>query len=273
MKITNWTNGIGRKFCGSPKKSTIASGTAILAGSMFFCGTANADVDYFEDFEGVSLEAGTGITPVSWSRTVDGWIVDNSAMDGVSDAIEYQGGAVLDLTEWVAEAGQGRTDSGFLGGNQALVFDPDEWDDERVGGNDPSTGYNSSWSRIFDFGGENLSSIEISFGYEFLSYPTQRMMAEVSFDGGSTYQTLLDLDSSAVASSTDLSGFSTFNSGTDFNATSEEMELKFSMTVGGNDWWGAVDNITVSSVAVPEPTSAGLIGLGVLGLAAIRRRS
>lgn len=40
----------------------------------------------------------------------------------------------------------------------------------------------------------------------------------------------------------------------------------------GNDHGLAIDNFTFSATAVPEPASAGLIGLGLAGLSLIRRR-
>ncbi len=271
MKVTNWTDALSRKIGETSKQASATAGAVILAGGVMFCGSADADTSYFEDFESVTLNPGTGMVPVSWSRDVAGWTVDNSGMTAKSNAIEYQGGAILDIAEWIAESGgQGRTSQGTIAPKgKALVFDPDEWDDEVV----VSGEYNSSWSRVFDFTDEALSTIEIGFDYEFRAYDQQRMLAEVSFDGGATYQTLLDLDSATIASSDYRSGGAMFSAGSDFMASSDEMILKFSMTEGGNDWWGVIDNISVTSSAIPEPSAAGLIGLGALGLANRRRRS
>ena len=269
MKVTNLLRRFGQN-------SAVCAGTAILAGSMMFCGPANADVNYFEDFESATLNTGTGDTPVRYTNTVAGWTVDNSNMGGTATALEYQGGNVLNLADWVAEAGQGRNgsiaggpaDPSSLAGDQALVFDPDQWDDTQTGGS--STGYNSSWSTDFDFTGEDLSTIAIGYAYEMYTYPTMRMLTDVSFDGGTTFQTLLDIDSDDFGNSTFFGGVVSFAEGTDFNATSTNMTLRFSMLDGGNDWWGAVDNVTVSSI--PEPASAGVVGLGLLGLVARRRK-
>ena len=272
MKISNWAGSARCKLNAKAKKAGVVAGSAILAGGMLFCGDAAADTNYFEDFESVSLDPGTGSVPVSWSRTVSGWTVDNSMMNGTSEAIEYQGGAILDVAEWLTESGgQGRTSEGTISPTgKALVFDPDEWDDERIDG-DGDSGYNSTWFRTFDFTGEDLNSITIAFDYEFRAYDDQQMLAEVSFDGGATFETILDLDSNVIGNSLYASGGAAFDSG-DFTPTSEEMILSFSMINGGNDWWGVIDNVSVTSSAIPEPTAAGVIGLGLLGAASRRRR-
>jgi hypothetical protein len=263
MKVTKWA---GKAAQGTGMRA----GAAILAGSLMFTGSANAQVNYFEDFESVSLNAGEGSTPVSWSNTVAGWVVDNSQM-GATSVAEYQGGNVLDLTEWVAEAGQGRTSQNTLGGNKALVFDTDQWADTATGNAD-GTGYNSFWTRNFDLSTSLPGTVSIGFDYEFRAYPTQVMRAEVSFDGGANWTTLLQLDSTTLADSAYASGGALFNAGTDFDPTSNSMDLRFSMTQGGNDWWGAVDNIAVSATAIPEPSTTAVIGLGLMGLVLRRRR-
>jgi hypothetical protein len=51
------------------------------------------------------------------------------------------------------------------------------------------------------------------------------------------------------------------------------MYVRFGNTRGGNNWWWAVDNISITAQAVPEPSSFVLASLMGLGLLKARRRS
>jgi len=75
------------------RKIPVRAGTAILAGGMMFCGSANADVVDFEDFEGLPLEPfvvagggdGTDWTTDIRSGTDRAWTVDNVGGHGHRD--------------------------------------------------------------------------------------------------------------------------------------------------------------------------------------------
>jgi hypothetical protein len=51
------------------------------------------------------------------------------------------------------------------------------------------------------------------------------------------------------------------------------MYVRFGNTRGGNNWWWAVDNLSITAQAVPEPSSFVLASLMGLGLLKARRRS
>ena len=117
--------------------------------------------------------------------------------------------------------------------------------------------YNSYITRTYDITGRDNASLSISFDYDFVSYDTQLGTVEISFDGGTTWIPVLTLDSDGLPNSTVFSTANgeqgTFVAGTDFNLTagdltSNEMLLRFGCLLAGNDWWFAVDNISVDDM-------------------------
>ena len=259
MKVTN--------FLRSLNKPAGVAGAAILAGGMIFSGAANAQTVFEEDWESVTLTAGTP----SYADTVAGWSRDNSGMAAPSSNLAYDGGTVVNVSEWSAQqGGQGRTSQNTiaLDDNNALVFDGDAWDDF-VSGSFPQ-GFNSFWmTDPIDLTGVNSPFVRLDFDYEFRAYQTQTGVADISFDGGASYTNLLTLDTAtAGGSSAYLSGGGSFLVET---GGANDVVVRFGKINADNDWWFAVDNISVTAV-VPEPGSASVIGLGLMGLVARRRR-
>lgn len=261
----------------------VCTGTAILAGGMMFCGSAMADEVDFEDFEGLPLEPfveanngdGTDWTTMIRSGTDRAWTVDNSGMaigtigDGtdwsnvipnwtidnsgnvddqggpaMSTELAFDGWAVLDVNSWVEEQGVqiGRTLFNLEDlNNQTLVCDGDAFQDYAI----PSladNGINSYVCRTYDLTGFDSQDVMITFEYEFASYASQTGVCEVSFDDGATYQTLLELDSEVIGNSLIVADFAQLSTGA---AGATSMKLRFGYLEADNDWWFAVDNITV----------------------------
>lgn len=214
-----------------------------------------ADVIGFDDFEGLTLvpftEAsgagdGTDWTDLIRSGTNREWTIDNSLMTGTTTELAYLGFTAMDVDSWIDEqGGQGRTSLGAGTNNTALVADPDAWDDFTTGADENS--YNSFASREYDMTGFDVSTLSITLDYEFVTEDNQMGNVEVSFDNGTTWQTLLMFDSTAVPNGTIFVGPGTFNAGSEFSADSEVMLLRVGCFDSGNDWWFAVDNISVTT--------------------------
>ena len=256
---------------------------AILAGSMMFCGSAVADEVDFEDFEGLPLEPfivaengdGTDWTAQIRSGTNREWTIDNSGMAigtigdgtdwtnqirtgtdrewtidnsgnlGMSSELAFDGWAVLDVASWVEQQGSqiGRTLFSIENlNNSTLVIDGDAFDDFSTDLLD--NGINAYVCREYDLTGFDSSDITISFEYEFAAYADSTGLCEVSFDGGATYETLLELDSTVIGNSVIDIGFAMLTTGAP-RATS--MKLRFGYVEADNDWWFAVDNILVTA--------------------------
>ncbi|MCG8510584.1 MAG: dockerin type I domain-containing protein, partial [Rhodospirillales bacterium] len=221
-----------------------------------FAGEAKANGPFFDGFEDLTLTPGNP----SYTNVIPGWTRDNSGMADSSSNLAYDGGTAVNINEWVAEQGQGRNSQGVLSGNNALVFDGDGWQDFS---SNPQLGFNSYWSRDVDLSGIDSSNLTVSFSYEFRAYDQQTGLAQVSFDAGATWTTLLELDSEVIGNTNYASGNPTYTAGTDFTPTSENMTIRFGKIDADNDWWFAVDNVRVAPPQVPvtlqvNPTSGDM---------------
>ena len=267
------------------KKMPVCAGTAILAGGMMFCGSAMADEVDFEDFEGLPLEPfvvagggdGTDWTTMIRNGTDRAWTVDNSGMaigtigDGtdwtniipgweidntgnfddkgglaMSSELAFDGWAVLDVNSWIEQQGVqiGRTLFNIEDpNNSTLVCDGDAFDD--FGNPSPAdNGINSYICRTYDLTGFDSQNVTITFEYEFAAYASQTGVCEVSFDGGATYETLLELDSEVIGNSVVVVDFAQLSTGA---VGADSMKLRFGYIEADNDWWFAIDNITVQT--------------------------
>lgn len=249
----------------------ISSQPILLAAVLLFaCGlqsSANAQVVEiaFDDFEGLTMEPFTidysspyFLDGTDWTKTFPaGWTLDNSGnlYDNTDMPGEFDGWSLMDTASWIAHAGiQAGRDRCTFGGsdrNICLVADPDEADD---GGNadlgsplDPL--YNSYVSRTYDITAADNATLSISFDYDFVTEDTQTGVAEVSFDGGTTWQNILTIDSTVDSGvfSTAEGANGTFVAGTDFTAdlAATELIVRFGCIEASNDWWFAVDNVSL----------------------------
>lgn len=148
-----------------------------------------------------------------WTRTIPDWTVIN---DGVPDqptkqmyrvSMEeaFQGWAAMDVNSWFDQQGdQQRGFFDFPAGsrNTALIADGDAHDDDLFPLDEGETGppegeqqYNSFVQRTYDMTGFDNTTLTISFDWDTRLFASQRFVAQVSFDYGQTWSTILDVDS------------------------------------------------------------------------------
>ncbi|TWT69804.1 hypothetical protein [Crateriforma conspicua] len=262
----------------SRDRRSFGRATVALAGFVAFAGfcvgplSAQKVEVAFDDFE--NLDNATDMVPfdldysspyfldgTDWSKTFPaGFTLDNSGntYDNSTMPPEFDGWSMMDVGSWIGHAGeQAGRQRCFFGGdnrNTCLVADPDEADD---GGNadmgsPENPAYNSYITRAYDVTGVDLSTLMLSFDYDFVTEDTQTGVVEVSFDGGA-WETILEIDSTIDSGvfSTNKSEVpeendqGTFVAGIDFTApaSATSMEVRFGCIRSSNDWWFAVDNI------------------------------
>ena len=219
-----------------------------------------------EDFEGLTLTPFTvapapTVSPydgTDWTDNIPNWTINNNPMLGFSREAGFDGWNVLDLKCWVnQQGGQGRSlfvDPGNdnFNVNGVLVADGDAFYDFGRNLTDtgpaPAKAFNSYISRQYQLSGFVRSSLQISFDYEFRVENEQLGTAEVSFDGGSTWQTLLSVtETPTTPDDAQLADSPVYIAGTDFTAPAgaTSMILRFGYLNADNNWWMAIDNVLI----------------------------
>lgn len=257
MKVSDWF------------RRSVAGAAVMLGGALMMTVSAQGQLVTvaFDDFEGLTLRPfdvandngkgdGTDWTKNIRTGTARAWTVDNSQMGapagsaagGVCAEIGYNGWSAMDVDSWIDEQGvqAGRTTLGAGTNNTALVSDPDAYYDFDEPAQ-PGLAYNSYISRQYNLAGFNVATLSITFDWEFAIENAQRGVVEVSFDNGTTWQNLIDVDSNDGANDVILTGPSTFVEGTHFDATSNTMLFRIGCLTASNNWWFAVDNIAVTT--------------------------
>lgn len=232
-----------------------------------------------------------------WTRNIPEWTVlydgtvdfPTKKMYRRSQEGAYDGFAAVDSQSWLEEQdGQQREFfPGLSARNTILLFDGDAADDNLVPLDDGDPGvpegeskFNTFVQREYDMSGYDNGTLQISFLWETRLYATQRALAQVSYDYGQTWETILDVDSSRLDLLADgtpeepdyefslfpylyfdnnSNGYvdedgedllTTFAGPQQFVASAElpvinsnQIILRFGCIDTGNDWWFAVDDV------------------------------
>ena len=246
--------------------------------------TAQGQTLFFEDFEGLALgpnreEALKG--SAVWTATApSGWLSDNSQVPGVGTAqdgvVEWAGWGFANKDWWVQTAGNQRRAEWSLGSGTVMIADPDEWDDAAhpqglfnvfvttpviplsgLEANSLVIAFDSTWRpEGFDDGLPNFPVNE-----EGRPINNQTAFVRSIFNAGVTNDVVhwnSDPESEFFKADSDFINEAVLlplNNAAD--ATS--LKLAFAMELAANDWWWAVDNITVGQ----PPLMVGLTANGV----------
>ncbi|MEL6337531.1 MAG: Ig-like domain-containing protein, partial [Pseudomonadota bacterium] len=204
---------------------------------------------FAEDFEGLALDPffspsesggdGTDFTttpPAGWARDL------GTTPAGVP---EFEPWAFLDKNSWIATAGNQSRDTFTLGTGTIAVADGDEYTD--AGDFDANEVSVFLETPEIDVSGFDPASLELNFNSSFRPYADQTGTVEVSFDGGTTFSTLLTLDTSTVPGGA--SALTRANEAVSLamDAGDEDSVIvRFSYADADNDWWWAIDDIEIT---------------------------
>ena len=174
----------------------------------------------------------------------ENWTIDNTNMPEVG-TIEWRGWSFASMDFWVDAEDQLRSQFTRADGTVAVV-DPDEWDDC---GNAASFGsYNSILtSPLIPLTG---NPIHISFDSHYRQEAPQQVYLTVTNVSGGIIETLLHYSSNAGS---DNASGDVLNQRLSFSVESDEDEIYFNweMADAGNNWYWAIDNVTIQSQTPP----------------------
>lgn len=239
---------------------------------------------FFEDFEGLALIDAVeepNMMKNAWTPAPPtGWVTNHSGMPGYGDPAtdgrtEWAGWTFALKDFWLASDMQTREQFTKAQGTLAIA-DPDEWDDAdhpetddqgnalyfnsflstppiNVSGLPVSTLYvrfDSSWrpEGFDDWGGTN----------------NQTGTVTVSYNGATPIEILRwDSQSGGPFFHPDSQNETVYLPLTNAPAGATNVVLRFGLTLGGNDWWWAFDNLEVNSGSVAPSISAAPVAQSV----------
>jgi len=206
---------------------------------------------YSENFDSLVLspwvsDSESGGDGTDWTATgPDGWVqatgAGHGATGGGDTVTEFDGWTFVDPVTWNATAGQAR-DQFTKGTGVIAVADSDEFDDKA------DAKFNASLSTPkIDISGAAAGTVVLTYDSSWRQEPQQGKVT-VSFDGGAAV-TLLELTPATPTGYNDTVELSLNNpEGAKTAVISWEKQ-------GHNNWWWAIDNISVAVVLPPPALS------------------
>ena len=221
---------------------------------------------FFQDFEGLELEDSVdeGLAAEAvWTRAnaPEGWVVDDSGVPGAGDlendgVTEWAGWSFANKDWWTETAGDQRRSEFSRGVGNVAIADPDEWDDT-THLDSAENGWFETWMTTpeIDLTAVDPSSLFLKFDSswrpEFDDNYHQSAEITVSYDGGDPQQVLLWLSDGSSPNFKDAATNESVILDLENPAGASSMVLNFRMFDAGNDWWWAIDNVTVNAGAKP----------------------
>ncbi|PYK99326.1 MAG: hypothetical protein DME19_09025, partial [Verrucomicrobia bacterium] len=233
----------------------------------------------YEDFEklvlGASVDPALGGEPNTetnvWTQTPPpGWTIDNSRMPPQSDPAsgrpEWEGWSFADWKWWWSEV-DNQNRSLFVKARGAIaIADDDEWDD--FGGPVRNRGYFNSFlsTPSISLAGVAPNTLTLRFdsswrpegfddaGPDGLATNNQTATIDISYNGGAPINVLhWDSNPSGPFFHPDAENETVFlQLNNPANATNVMITL--GLTLGGNDWWWAFDNLVVDAGGILAPS-------------------
>lgn len=245
---------------------------------------------FYEDFEGLELEDSVDeglMAEAVWTRAnaPEGWVVDDSGVPGAGDPLEdgvteWAGWSFANKDWWVETAGDQRRSEFSRGDGTVAVSDPDEWDDAGHADSAENGWYDTSMTTPeISLEGVEANSLFLQFASswrdEFDSSYQQSAEITASYDGGAPQQILLWLSDPSSPNFKDDVPNESIILDLENPAGAQTLVLNFRLFDAGNDWWWAIDNVTVNAGAKPptvtlnpESQSVGVGGSVVFEVAA-----
>lgn len=213
-----------------------------------------------EDFEDLELEdsidEGVRRNKVWTDTPPAGWMIEDDLCEGMP---EWDGWAFADGAWWMQTAGDQNRNM-FINGEKAegviAIADPDEWDDKGSPGD--RCKYNTWLSTPpIDIASAARDSLVLTFHSSWRPEDTQNAHLSVAFDGGDEIVVMrMTSQGTNTLYEEPLDGFEeTRFDNTQVNETmefelpnpigSKTVVITWAMTDAANDWWWAIDNISL----------------------------
>jgi hypothetical protein len=220
---------------------------------------------FFEDFSGVQLGPNVHETlnsSAAWTDTPpSGWAVDDSGVPSVNvptaGVAEWEGWSFADKAWWIAAAQDQRRSEFTLGEGVVAVADPDEWDDR--GSPAATLGFFNAWMTTPPIAiGSVPSTIPLSLRFASswrdeccdegpLRNNNQTAVVRVRFDQAPPQEILRwESDPASPAFKNDAPN-ETVAIRFERPAGASLATFEFGLLEAGNDWWWAVDNVTLTA--------------------------
>ncbi|MHC4499220.1 MAG: LamG domain-containing protein, partial [Planctomycetota bacterium] len=203
-----------------------------------------------EDFEGLELGPNVDETVAGdevWTKTApEGWTLDDSSVPGLDNpdhgVTEWAGWSFADNDWWASVDDQRRSEFELAIGTVA-VADSDEYDDK----GDPVGTYNAFMSTpSIDISDLEAGSVELMFDSSWRPESSQTASITASYDGGDPIEVMLWVSNSGSPFYHDHNTNETVTVPLDNPEGAQNVVLTFGYYDASNNWWWAIDNVSVS---------------------------